>query len=393
MRHSTSRDGTDRIVNGISRTTFQAADDTKLMQESTHNLYAGESQQTIEHVHPYGFTAVPQPPTPDGKTAESFLFFGNGNRSHGLAIVTGDRRYRLHPLQPGEVALHDDQTQQLHISRKGIYVSTPFNMAFAARIMRQKDSVAGSADQSSTGATGGSAAGSGASGSSSNSQYGQTAWLPKTPYAYHNIDNKTRTVQHPGTINHQVTDTNDQQTVIHQSVVDQTNGILHSVNQLLHSITLNKLKGIVQSVQNGLHSTTIDPTKGIIQSVQNALHSISLSPGSGIVHSVFNGAVSIALGKTSITQKASQISLDGQTNVQGTLGVSQLLSLLGGLSTGALEVQPDTGSGPGAMAIGGPISASGLGQYANDAAAQAASVPVGGWYINSSSGSLQSRLT
>jgi phage gp45-like len=116
----------------------EGVDDTKLMQESKHSLFEGEQQDQIEHVHPYGFVNVPKKPTGSGKlrkAAEAFMSFLGGNRSHGIAMVVGDRRYRLYKLEEGEVALHDDQGHQVHIKRDGVFVSAPQSKKVVAQIM------------------------------------------------------------------------------------------------------------------------------------------------------------------------------------------------------------------------------------------------------------------
>jgi phage gp45-like len=135
---SSSRDSGDRHSNGMTRMTFEEADDTQAIQQSKLNGYHDESMDTIEHVHPYGFTAVPQKPTGSGddrQTPESFSGFMGGNRTHGIALVTADRRYRLYKLANGEVALHDDQGHQVHFKRDGIYVSAPNSKKIVGQIM------------------------------------------------------------------------------------------------------------------------------------------------------------------------------------------------------------------------------------------------------------------
>jgi phage gp45-like len=122
----------------MSRSVVEAVDDTKLMQETKHSLFADEQQDKIEHAHPYGFTAVPQKPTGTGKlrmAAEAFLSYMGAGRAHGIAMVVGDRRYRLYKLDAGEVALHDDQGHQVHIKRDGVWVSAPNSKKVVAQIM------------------------------------------------------------------------------------------------------------------------------------------------------------------------------------------------------------------------------------------------------------------
>lgn len=138
MLHSTSRNSADRHASGLGRTAVEGADDTKLMQETKHSLFKGEQQDQIEHVHPYGFVNVPNKPTGQGKlrrAAEAFMTFLGGNRSQGVAIAVGDRRYRLYKLAEGEVALHDDQGQQVHMKRDGIYGSVPNSKKIVMQVM------------------------------------------------------------------------------------------------------------------------------------------------------------------------------------------------------------------------------------------------------------------
>lgn len=138
MRHQTSRNSADRHGNALGRTAVESVDDTKLMQESTHSLFGSEQQQQIEHVHQYGFTSVPQPPSGQGmlrRAAEAFMSFMGAGRSHGVAVAIGDRRFRLYKLQNGEVALHDDQGQQVHLRRDGIWASVPNSKQVKVQIM------------------------------------------------------------------------------------------------------------------------------------------------------------------------------------------------------------------------------------------------------------------
>ena len=138
MKFTSPRDHGPRLGNSASRTTVQKVDDTKIIQQKTLNGFADESMEQIEHFHDYGFTNVVQPPTGEGdnaQTAESMSLFMGSNRSHGVSIKNGDRRYRLYKLQNGEVALHDDQGQQVHFQRDGIWTSAPNNKKIVHQIM------------------------------------------------------------------------------------------------------------------------------------------------------------------------------------------------------------------------------------------------------------------
>jgi phage gp45-like len=39
----------------------------------------------------------------------------NAPRSHGVLIVVGDRRYRLERIASGDVVIHDNQGQKVHL--------------------------------------------------------------------------------------------------------------------------------------------------------------------------------------------------------------------------------------------------------------------------------------
>ncbi|MDR1350845.1 MAG: phage baseplate assembly protein [Zoogloeaceae bacterium] len=66
----------------------------------------------IDRVEPYGFSYRPKP------GAQTYLLFPSGDRSYGVAIVIGDKQYNMQ-LQEGEVALHDDEGNHVHIRRGG----------------------------------------------------------------------------------------------------------------------------------------------------------------------------------------------------------------------------------------------------------------------------------
>ena len=105
-----------RISNMLARGTLAAVNAASKMQGLQLRLLAGEVKDNVEHFEPYGFTSNPK------GGAEAVAVFLDGDRSHGIAIVVADRRYRLTGLQTGEVALHDDQGQKVHLTRNGIVI-------------------------------------------------------------------------------------------------------------------------------------------------------------------------------------------------------------------------------------------------------------------------------
>jgi phage gp45-like len=146
MRFSTRTVG-DRMHNAIKRVTVEDTDEDHLFRESTLSLYAQEKQKEIEHFEPYGFSSRVKKPTDassgggasggasEKKKAEGLMIFTGGNRSHGVLILAGDRRYRLRGLKEGELALFDDQGQQVHFTRDGIVTSAPKGKKIVAQIM------------------------------------------------------------------------------------------------------------------------------------------------------------------------------------------------------------------------------------------------------------------
>lgn len=152
MRHSTSRTAADRHANGMSRSVVEQVDDTTDWQNGTHSVFANEQQGTIEHAHPYGFTHVPKKPTGVGllrQAAEAIFAYLGGNRSHGISVMVGDRRFRLKKLAEGEVALYDDQGHQVHFQRGGLYVSAPNSKKITAQIMQSDQMPTDQSDQNS----------------------------------------------------------------------------------------------------------------------------------------------------------------------------------------------------------------------------------------------------
>jgi len=76
-------------------------------------LLADEVRDDVEHFQGYGFTSHPLP------GAEALVVCVAGNRDHGVVIAVDDRRYRLKPLQAGEVALYTDQGDRIVLKRDG----------------------------------------------------------------------------------------------------------------------------------------------------------------------------------------------------------------------------------------------------------------------------------
>lgn len=103
-----------RLQNMILRGTVALVNAATKMQTLQIRGLQGETLDGLEHFEPYGFTSRPHP------GAEHITLFVDGDRSHGITVVVADRRYRLQGMETGEVALHDEQGQSVHMKRDGV---------------------------------------------------------------------------------------------------------------------------------------------------------------------------------------------------------------------------------------------------------------------------------
>ena len=105
----------------LGRGVVESVDDTPMMRTVQAEFLPGDVREGLEHFEPYGFTSRAK------EGAEAIGAFFNGDRSHGVVLVTADRRFRLH-VEEGEVAVFDDQGQKVVLKRDGILVETPKNL-------------------------------------------------------------------------------------------------------------------------------------------------------------------------------------------------------------------------------------------------------------------------
>jgi phage gp45-like len=114
-----------RAFSMIARATLVKADDSKKWQEVTIRSEVRRMFTNVEVAHPYGFTSVGLPPADDNTSdvAEVIVVYPDGDMSHPVALIVGDRRYRLKNCKEGESAIYDDQGQKVHITRDGIAVN------------------------------------------------------------------------------------------------------------------------------------------------------------------------------------------------------------------------------------------------------------------------------
>lgn len=106
-----------RLRGMISRAIVRLVDDARQEQELQLELLADEGQDAVERIQPYGLTSHPHP------GAEAIVGCVGGLRSHMVALVVGDRRYRLTGLQAGEVALFDDLGNRIKLGRDRIDIT------------------------------------------------------------------------------------------------------------------------------------------------------------------------------------------------------------------------------------------------------------------------------
>ena len=77
------------------------------------SILDGETLDNIDRVEPYGFSYRPK------KGCRAYILFPAGDRARGFALVIGDKRYQM-DLADGEVAVHDDEGNHMHLKRGGI---------------------------------------------------------------------------------------------------------------------------------------------------------------------------------------------------------------------------------------------------------------------------------
>jgi phage gp45-like len=133
----------NRVYTMLSRALLRKTHDEKLLQSLDIDLFADETRDDVERFQFPFLTSVPHeggkgPGNDEGKKfAEMIVACIGGNRSHMIALAVDDRRYRITGLQNGELMIHDEQGQQVHITRKGINASIPHDLVLDLRIMKK----------------------------------------------------------------------------------------------------------------------------------------------------------------------------------------------------------------------------------------------------------------
>ncbi|PWC74061.1 phage baseplate assembly protein V [Azospirillum sp. TSH64] len=105
-----------RLLMTIGRGRVTTVNDAGNVQMLQVRLGQDEVRDTTPRLAEYGLTSVPPVGT------DVVVIFVGGDRSAGVAVATGNQAARPKGLKGGEVALHDDQGQIIHITRAGITI-------------------------------------------------------------------------------------------------------------------------------------------------------------------------------------------------------------------------------------------------------------------------------
>lgn len=109
------RDLGNRVMMMFGRGVLRSVNDSNGRQQLQVELLKDELRDGVEHMQNYGFTSHPT----GGDVAVAFI---SGNREQGIVLVVDDRRYRI-SLEPGEVAIYDDQGNKIELLREMIKVT------------------------------------------------------------------------------------------------------------------------------------------------------------------------------------------------------------------------------------------------------------------------------
>lgn len=99
----------DRIKLVVAQGVGRLIGDRKLQAE----FMDGEPLDNVHRIEPYGLSYRPK------AGCQVYAVFPNGDRTNGLALVVGDKRYQM-TVAEGEVGLHDDLGNWVHIKRGGV---------------------------------------------------------------------------------------------------------------------------------------------------------------------------------------------------------------------------------------------------------------------------------
>lgn len=115
-----------RVRGMVVRGVIKLVTDTYKIQKIQASLLAGELKDGLEHYQGYGITSNP----PVGM--EILTVFCGGDRSNGVVVAVGDRKFRLKGLQSGEVALYTDEGDYLKFARGHVIQISTLNLQINA---------------------------------------------------------------------------------------------------------------------------------------------------------------------------------------------------------------------------------------------------------------------
>ncbi|NDY41244.1 phage baseplate assembly protein V [Dissulfurirhabdus thermomarina] len=113
----------------VGRGVLARVDDGAREQVVQVELLAGEVRE-LERYQEYGFSSVPH------AGSEGIVVCIGGTRDHGIMVATGDRRYRLTGMAPGEVALYDDLGNVVRLGRDQVTVTAVQHLEASAPTCR-----------------------------------------------------------------------------------------------------------------------------------------------------------------------------------------------------------------------------------------------------------------
>lgn len=126
----------DAIRNTVTRGVVHLVAEALKMQGLQISGVEGELFDGIEHPQEYGYTSRAHP------GAEGFMVSVGGARSHQVALIVADRRYRIVGLESGEVCIYTDEGDSIHFKRgNSIEVTTQKAVVNAAESVDVKTGV------------------------------------------------------------------------------------------------------------------------------------------------------------------------------------------------------------------------------------------------------------
>ena len=128
----------DQVRDMLTRAIVTASDDKNPMRFLQVAVFDGELQDDVENFEPYGFSGRPL------FGAEVLLTHLDGDRSHPIAAVVADRRYRPRDLKPGETVVYDTLGRKVFLSAEGIRVegvSTPVTVTTTGAVTVKASSI------------------------------------------------------------------------------------------------------------------------------------------------------------------------------------------------------------------------------------------------------------